>query len=264
MAIEIHLEMFEGPLDLLLFLIKKNDLDIYNIPISKITQEYLAYLDMMKELNLDVAGEFLVLASTLMAIKAKTLLPSQEAEGDEGPDPRAELVAKLVEYQKFKQAAKFLEARAEEFKDVYYRGAPHFEESEKSLSISMLDLLSALREVLDRAEDDKKEVLGEEFPIEEKMEKVMFLLEKSPAISWEELFADERKRRGIISCFLALLELTKLQKIFVRQDATFGKIMIYKKQRQEEPQAAPAPPNEESASAAPDPVSQGQAPSGGN
>ena len=124
---EVHLEMFEGPLDLLLFLIKKNDLDIYDIPISQITQEYLSYLSLMKDLNLDVAGEFLVLASTLMQVKARTLLPSQDAE-EEGPDPRAELVAKLVEYQKFKEAAKFLDRRAAEFSDVFYRGAPHFAE----------------------------------------------------------------------------------------------------------------------------------------
>ena len=105
MAYDVHLEMFEGPLDLLLYLIKKDDLDIQNIPISRITSEYLSYLDIMKEMNLEVAGDFLVLASTLMAIKARTLLPSQGEEASEGPDPRAELVAKLHEYQKFKQAA---------------------------------------------------------------------------------------------------------------------------------------------------------------
>lgn len=231
MAYEVHLEMFEGPLDLLLFLIKKDDLDIYNIPISKITKEYLSYLDLMKEMNLDLAGEFLVLAATLMAIKAKTLLPSQEGpEGDEGPDPRAELVAKLLEYQKFKQAAAFLEKRADEFKDIYYRGAPHFEESEKHLGISTFDLMAALKEILDRAEDDSKEVLGEEFPIEEKIKKVLALLEQRAFVSWEDIFADERKRRGVISCFLALLELTKLQRIFIRQDENFGKITVYRKE----------------------------------
>ncbi len=241
MSIDVHLEMFEGPLDLLLFLIKKNDLDVYNIPIAQITKEYLGYLDLMKELNLDTAGEFLVLASTLMAIKAKTLLPSHDAEENEGPDPRAELVAKLVEYQKFKQAAAFLEKRADEFKDVFYRGVPTFDESEKSLSIGMLDLMSALREILDRAEDDKKEVLGEEFPIEEKMEKILFLLGTAGMATWEEIFADERKRRGIIACFLALLELTKLQKIFIRQDANFGKITIFKKtDTKEAPSDAPS------------------------
>ena len=217
--IQVHLEMFEGPLDLLLFLIKKDDLDVYNIPISQITSEYLSYLDMMKDLNLDMAGEFLVLAANLMAIKARMLLPSQPAEGEEeGPDPRAELVARLLEYQQFKQAAKFLEVKAEEFRDIHYRGAPHFEESDKALSLSFFDLLSALKDVLDRTEDESREVLGEEFPIEEKIAKIQFLLENKPAVSWDELFADERKRRGVISCFLALLELVKLQKIFIRQD----------------------------------------------
>src|SRR3989442_21399 len=99
---EVHLEVFEGPLDLLLFLIRKNDLDIYNIPISEITKEYLAYIELMKDLNLEAAGDFLVMASTLMQIKAQMLLPSH-AEEEEGPDPRLELVNKLLEYQKFKE-----------------------------------------------------------------------------------------------------------------------------------------------------------------
>src|SRR5271154_2575839 len=106
---EVHLEIFEGPLDLLLFLIKKNDLDIYDIPLHEITQEYLSYLDIIKDLNLETAGDFLVMASTLMQIKARTLLPSQEALEEQGPDPRAELISKLLEYQKYKEAAKFLE-----------------------------------------------------------------------------------------------------------------------------------------------------------
>jgi segregation and condensation protein A len=230
MALEVHLEMFEGPLDLLLYLIRKNDLDVYDIPISKITQEYLAYLDVMKELSLDVAGEFLVLASTLLGIKARTLLPSQQAEADEGPDPRAELVAKLLEYQKFKEAAKFLEARGDEWRDIHFRGAPHFDDSEKSLSIGMFDLLGALREVLDRAVDVKREVQAEEFPIEGKIAKILFLLEGRSGISWDDVFADERKRRGIISCFLAMLELVKLQRVFIRQEGSFRKIMIYPKE----------------------------------
>jgi segregation and condensation protein A len=238
---EVHLEMFEGPLDLLLFLIKKNDLNIYDIPISQITQEYLATLEIMKDLSLDVAGDFLVLAASLMSIKAKTLLPSQDAEEAEGPDPRAELVAKLVEYQKFKQAAAFLENRGEQFKDVFYRGTPRFEESEKTLNLSFFDLLGSLREILDRAEDKGREVAGEEFPIEEKIEKILFLLEKKDFIAWEDVFADERKRRGILSCFLAMLELCKLQRIFIRQEANFAKILIYKK-------ATPAPAEETHAS----------------
>ncbi len=127
-------------------------------------------------------------------------------------------------------AAQFLEKRADDFKDVYYRGAPHFTEAEKSLNLGMFDLLDSLKEILDRAENPAKEVLGEEFPIEEKIEKILFLLEDRPSVPWEDIFADERKRRGIIACFLAMLELCKLQRIFVRQEGNFHKIMIYKKE----------------------------------
>ncbi|PIR19622.1 MAG: segregation/condensation protein A [Elusimicrobia bacterium CG11_big_fil_rev_8_21_14_0_20_64_6] len=230
-AYEVSLELFEGPLDLLLFLVKKNDLDINNIPIAEITKEYLSYLELMKDMDLDIAGDFLVMAATLMAVKSRSLLPSEQAalEGDEGPNPAAELAQKLIEYQKFKEASKFLAGRADEMAGVFYRGAPHFEEAEKSPNVSLFDLMAHLQVILAGAEDDSQSVEGEEFPIEEKMEKILFLLSERPMIPWEELFADERKRRGIIACFLAMLELTKLQKIFIRQEGTFGKISIFRK-----------------------------------
>jgi len=229
-AYEVALELFEGPLDLLLFLVKKNDLDINNIPIAQITKEYLAYLELMKDMDLDIAGDFLVMAATLMAVKSRSLLPSEQVlEGDEGPNPAAELAQKLLEYQKFKEASKFLANRASEMEGVFYRGAPHFEEAEKSPNVSLFDLMAHLQVILAGAEDDSQAVEGEEFPIEEKMEKIMFLLSERPMIPWEDLFADERKRRGIIACFLAMLELTKLQKIFIRQEGNFGRISIFKK-----------------------------------
>ncbi len=230
---QVTLELFEGPLDLLLFLVKKDDLDIHNIPIALITTEYLKYLDMMKELNLDVAGEFLVMAATLMAYKARALLPSQAALNEEdGPDPTAELAQKLLEYQKFKEATKFFAGKADEMAGTYFRGAPVFEEAEKSPNLSLFELMDHIRVILADAdeEDESRQVAGEEFPIEEKIAKIMFLLSNVSVIAWEDLFADERKRRGIIACFLAMLELTKLQKIFIRQDANFGKIRIFKKE----------------------------------
>lgn len=230
-AYHVNLELFEGPLDLLLFLVKKDDLDVHNIPIAHITKEYLAYLDLMKEMNLDLAGEFLVMAATLMAIKARSLLPSEGlAEGDEGPDPTAELTQKLLEYQKFKAASQFLQSKADEMSNVYWRGAPHFEESEKTPNVTLADLMEHLRGILENAEDDAREVEGEEFPIEQKMEKILFLLADRKFVGWEDVFADERKRRGIIACFLAMLELTKLQKIFIRQEGNFSKIVIYRKE----------------------------------
>ena len=243
MSHQVHLEMFEGPLDLLLFLVKRDDLDVHNIPIAHITHEYLSYLDLMKELNLDVAGEFLVMAATLMGIKAHALLPSQPGEEEEtGPDPTAELKAKLLEYQKYKEAAKFLEKRAEEFKDVFFRGVPNFDDSQKTLGLGIFDLLDSLRGILDRAHTETREVVGEEFPIEEKMAKIMFLLENRPALSWEEIFSDERKRRGILACFLAMLELVKREQVFVRQEGNLGPIMVYKKEvRVDVPDASIAP-----------------------
>ena len=234
-AYQVNLELFEGPLDLLLFLVKKDDLDIHNIPIAHITKEYLAYLELLKELNLDVAGEFLVMAATLMAYKSRALLPSQiPLNEDEGPDPTAQLAAKLLEYQKFKEASKFLMGKADEMSHVFFRGAPHFEEADKSPNLSLFELMEHIKVILEDAEDDdeSRQVAGEEFPIEEKIDKIMFLLRDVSVIAWEDLFADERKRRGIIACFLAMLELTKLQKIFIRQDANFGKIRIFKKEKE--------------------------------
>lgn len=229
-AYEVHLEVFEGPLDLLLHLIKKSDLDIENIQVSQITREYLEYLGLMKELNLDVAGDFLVMAATLMQIKAHSLLPAVEAALDEGPDPRNELVRKLVEYQKFKEAANFLQKRAEEFRGVFYRGAPRFAEREKTLNIRIFDLLSTLSEVLGRAEDDGEIVEGEEFPLDVKIEKILKMLSDKPYVLLRDIFEGERKRRAIITCFMALLELIKTQQVFARQEAPYSQILIYKKE----------------------------------
>jgi len=238
---EVHLEMFEGPLDLLLFLIKKDDLDIQDIPIAQITKEYLSYLELMKELNLEVVGDFLVMASTLMQIKARSLLPSNDEmneEGEIGPDPRNELVQKLMEYQRFKGAANFLSDRAEEYSNVFYRGAPRFQEKDKSLNIRIFDLLGALRDVIDRAEDDGRIVQGEEYPLEEKIEKILRLVEDNARVTVRSIFEGEKRRRAIVTCFMALLELIKLQRIFARQEHPYAEIYIYKKEEVEEP--APA------------------------
>jgi segregation and condensation protein A len=237
-AYEVHLEMFEGPLDLLLYLIRKNDLEIQNIPISQITQEYLAYLDLMKELNLDVAGDFLVMAATLVQIKARSLLPAQAGLEDEGPDPESELRAKLVEYQKFQQAGSYLHQRAAACSDVFYRGLPRFEEREKSLDIRIFDLLTALKEILDRKGLDASVLAGEEYPIEEKIAKILGMLEARPYVLLREIFDDETRRRAIITCFLALLELVKVQRVFARQEAPLAEIRIYKKEVPAEPMPA--------------------------
>ncbi len=156
MSYEIKLDIFEGPLDLLLYLIRKNEIDIYNIPIALITEQYLEYLDMMRSLNLDLAGEYLVLAATLIHIKSKLLLPPAEGEEEEeeGEDPRAELVQQLLEYQAFKEAALSLETRPLLDRDVFTRGAPAEEpaaaeeEEEAMIEVGVFELVQAFRRII--------------------------------------------------------------------------------------------------------------------
>ena len=228
--INVHINVFEGPMDLLLHLIKKDNLDICDINIAEITTQYLDYLNVMKELNLEVAGEFLVMASTLMQIKAKTLLPSQAPTSeDEGPNPMKELVAKLVEYQKYKEASKYLNEKLEENKDKFYRAAPIFDTGEKVLNLQLFDLLAAVKRAFDRLDERKRiELLKvEEFPIETKMEKVVNLFKNREWVLLDDIFVGETKKRGVITCFMAVLELMKIKKIIARQDEREGHIRIY-------------------------------------
>ncbi|MDR0952743.1 MAG: segregation/condensation protein A [Elusimicrobiota bacterium] len=229
-SIKIHLDVFEGPMDLLLHLIKKDNLDIYDVNISEITAQYLAYLDVMKELNLEIAGDFLVMASTLMQIKAKQLLPSQAPTSEEdGPDPAKELIEKIVEYQKFKEASKFLEGNFDKFKDNFYKNTPIFDSGEKVLNVQLFDLLAAVRRAFDQLEERQHADLlkVEEFPIEKKMEKVLSLFEERDWVLIEDVFRGETKKRGVLTCFLAVLELLKVGKIFARQDKQNTEIRLY-------------------------------------
>jgi len=228
--LNVHINVFEGPMDLLLHLIKKDNLDICDINIAEITRQYLDYLGVMKELNLEVAGDFLVMASTLMQIKAKTLLPSQAPTSEEeGPNPVAELVAKLVEYQKYKEASKFLNEKLEENKDKFYRTAPMFDNGEKVINLQLFDLLGAVKRAFERLDERKRiELLSvEEFPIEGKMDKVVRLFERREWVLLDEIFVGETKKRGVITCFMAVLELMKIKKIIARQDEKLGQIRIY-------------------------------------
>ncbi|OGR81434.1 MAG: hypothetical protein A3I11_07345 [Elusimicrobia bacterium RIFCSPLOWO2_02_FULL_39_32] len=228
---EVKLEFFEGPLDLLLFLIKKEDMDIRDIQISKITQEYLATIHLLKELNLELAGEFLVMASTLMQIKAHTLLPEEaklEALAD-GPDPRAELVAKLLEYQKFKEAAKILSEKELEVKEIYYRNSlPIFEPDDFSMDATLFDLLDAFKKVLKDASQELKELLYEEIPLEQKIREILDVLEQKESLAFIQIFESSRTKREFIITFLALLELIRLKQIVAKQTELFGEIRIYK------------------------------------
>lgn len=227
---QVKLEIFEGPLDLLLYLIKKDDMDIQDIKVSEITQEYLSYIQLMKELNLETAGEFLVMAATLLQIKAKMLLPkdAQDEEIQEGPDPRADLVAKLLEYQKYKEAALYLSQKEFEFREVYYRNVlPVFAQDELTLEATLFDLLDAFKDVLKNAGDEVKELLYEEIPLEQKIRELLDLLEGREFIHFNEVFTPAKSRRDLIVTFLALLELVRLKQVIAKQSKAFGEIRIY-------------------------------------
>ncbi|MDI6641353.1 MAG: segregation/condensation protein A [Elusimicrobiota bacterium] len=233
MPLDIHLEIFEGPLDLLLFLIRKNDLNIYDIPISQITAEYLEYLELMKELNLDIASEFLVMAATLMQIKSRTLLPQETVE-EEGPDPRAELISKLLEYQKYKLAAEELSKRELSQQGIYYRSAPIFTDEDFFLEVSIFDLIDTFRTVLKQLPTEVKEIIYEEIPIESKIRQILSKLETAKTdkhnrkfINFTDLLMSETTRLSMIVLFLALLELIRLKQVIVRQSRPFGEIRIY-------------------------------------
>ena len=227
-----RLEMFEGPLDLLLHLINKNELDITNIPIALITDQYLEYLRLMKVLNLDIAGEYLLMAATLLHIKSKTLLPSlSEQEEEEGEDPRAELIRRLLEYQKYKKVAVELEERPLLDRDVFIRLIPSDAEEpaeEGRVEVNLFELLEAFRGVLERVKSETvHEVILDRFSVEEKVQEILSLLQReNRSIAFHLLFSENASRREIIVTLLAILELVKMKLIRIFQPAPFETIRI--------------------------------------
>src|SRR5262245_43388069 len=182
---KVKLEVFEGPLDLLLYLIKKEEVDIYDIPIERITNQYMEYLTIMKLLNLEVAGEFLVMAATLMYIKSRMLLPVDQqvtdAEAEEGEDPRWELIRQLVEYKKFKDAALQLGKREEEQANIFVRAGDTGIEADKEVplaEVSIFDLINAFNDVLKKANarEDFREIMEEKFTVSDKIEEILYTL----------------------------------------------------------------------------------------
>jgi segregation and condensation protein A len=232
-AYQVRIENFEGPLDLLLHLIKKNEINIYDIPIALIANQYLEYLKVMKSLNLAVAGEFLVMAATLLQIKSKMLLPPDEVEGDEeeGPDPREELVRRLLEYKKFKEAAKDLDRQERQWRDVFGRDAqpPAQLENDETLleDVTLFDLVDALQQVLARNPSKHLlEIEPDHLTVRDRMNAILEALESRDSITFGELFEDARHRMVIIVTFLALLELIRLRALRVYQPSTFGPILL--------------------------------------
>lgn len=238
---EIHLDLFEGPLDLLLYLIKKSDMEIAEIPIAQITKEYLGYLDVMKELNLEIAGDFLVMASTLMQIKARMLLPAPESDQEEGPDPLEELKARLAEYQKFKDVAQVLSAKEMESSQIFYRAAPAFEKDDFVLEASLFELIGAFQSVLEEMPTNIREIVYQEIPIEQKIREILDLLEGKQFVHFLEIMRLQPSRHDLIVCFMAVLELIRLKQIVARQTDQQEDIRIYRVQAELENAPPPAP-----------------------
>jgi len=234
----VRLQNFEGPLDLLLHLIKKHELDIYDIPIALVTQQYLDYLDLMDELdlNLDVVGEFLVMAATLIHIKSRTLLPRPDpTQDDPGEDPREALVRRLIEHQRFKAAAELLHEK--EIQRSAQWGRPDGrvaevvgEAPEPEVEVDLFSLMAAFRQVLDRARQRPRMLLPpEQLSIEDRIDQLLARLSETEACGFEELFADVQTRSGMVVTFLALLEMIRLKLVRVFQQANFGPIRVYKR-----------------------------------
>ena len=224
----VKLEIFEGPLDLLLYLIKKDEIDIYDIPIALITEQYLEYLRLMQQLDISLAGDFLVMASTLIYIKSKMLLPPDpqlEGEEDLNEDPRAELVERLLEYQKFKEAANLLYSRGEIEAACYTRGEIETDKNNPEISATLFDLLRVFREALKRAESAiEMEIHRDEMTMAEKIAQIIELLAARDEINVGELFGLAGSKRELILTFLAFLELVKEMKIILIQRDVFGEI----------------------------------------
>src|ERR671918_526756 len=239
------LATFEGPLDLLLHLIRKNEVNIYDIPIALITEQYLSYIELMQEMNLDVAGEFLVMAATLIHIKSRMLLPRPDpAQEDPEEDPREALVRRLLEHQKFKAAAELLHER-ETLRSAQWTRADGpiaeiaGEAPEPEIEVDLFSLITAFRAIVERAKQRPKIYLpGEQIPIEDRIEQLLARLSETEACGFEDLFADVQSRSGLIVTFLALLEMIRLKLIRVFQSGSVGPIRVYKRAR---PADAPNP-----------------------
>lgn len=242
---KVKLGVFEGPLDLLLYLIKKEEVSIYDIPIARITAQYLDYLRAMQELDIAVAGEFLVMAATLIHIKSQMLLPRDPTiPEDELDDPRKELVYQLLEHQKFKAAANMLHQRATIEAGVFTRSELETDKNNPEISATVYQLFEIFRDILNRQKAITEiEIAREEQTMAEKISEIKTLLKKSHEVSARKVFEKARTKREAVLIFLAILELVKELQIRLRQSDTFGDIVIVEREeeREETPELATMP-----------------------
>lgn len=228
-ALEVFLEAFEGPLDLLLYLIRRQNLDILDIPIAEITRQYMSYIGMLDELQFELAAEYLVMAAILAEIKSRMLLPRLKSDDEDEEDPRAELVRRLQEYERFKKAAEDLDDLPREGRDFVLADA-FLEEKQVILvppEVDLNDMLVALRDVLSRADlFSHHHVQMEPLSVRERMTKIIDLLRESPYMEFPQFFTVEEGRRGVVVTFLALMELTRERLVDIVQNEPMGRIYI--------------------------------------
>jgi len=252
MSYKLHLDIFEGPLDLLLYLIKKNDLDICDIPIKEITEQYMQYIELMKVLDLEIVGDFLVMAATLMQIKSKMLLPPDPAEETIEEDPRDELVRRLQEYKKFKEIAEQLKTKEQERQDYFPRGID--EEQKKELEedakevyfeANLFDLINAFTDALNKLEEEPVYKITEEnFTVEDKIHEILHTLVEVSRVQLSLIFSRARSKLEMIVSFMAVLELIRLKEIRVLQKRLFSDIDVVLNREKLEPGTSSEPPEE--------------------
>lgn len=231
MAVHVQLKIYEGPLDLLLHLIRKNELSITDVPIASITEQYLAALELMQGLDLDVSGEYLVMAATLLHIKSQMLLPPEEdddEEDEEGGDSREELIRRLLEYERFKNAARELEEREILNRDVFVRQGRSERVTDVSFEqLSVFDLMSALQRVLERFPGPSVHtVVRETVSVRERMTYLLDELHRRSSVAFHELFDSARTRMDVVVTFLALLELIRIRAVHAFQKERLGPIVM--------------------------------------
>ena len=233
MSYRVKLPVFEGPLDLLLFLIRKEEVDIYDIPIAKITKEYLEYIELMRELDLELASEFIYMASLLMRIKVQMMLPKSPVEnGEEIDDPRSDLVRSLLEYQRYKEASEQLGDMERRFQQRFPRKFIHVdglseEDLENYAEVSLFDLMEALKKVLDTMPKRRYyDIRRESFTVEERIQFVHSILKERGKMLFTDLLGHDRERAIVIVTFLAILEMAKSKKVVLYQYRTFQEIWV--------------------------------------
>ena len=228
-ALEIILDAFEGPLDLLLYLIRRQNLDILDIPITEITRQYVEYIEMLQDMQFELAAEYLVMAAILAEIKSRMLLPRPSSDDGEEADPRAELVRRLQEYERFKQAADDLDGLPRVGRDFAVTEA--FVENKSVVQlppqVELREILVALRDVMSRAElFTRHHISGEPLSVRERMSRIMNALRDKPYLEFHQLFDPEEGRQGVVVSFLALMELTREQLVDLVQSEPFGQIYV--------------------------------------